>query len=137
MDRWFLDANVLFSAAYRVQQRCNGLNGTAEIARKNSVWTHQQIALVHKQNGTIVVGNRLTLSGVALVSMMKSSNLLLQEMKMQWHRYQWRVPIPPEMFTSTMSRPATTGFLRWRPRRLPITSSRGAVEPWKSRGGKT
>jgi hypothetical protein len=31
--------------------------------------------LVHKQNGTIVAGDRLTLSGVALVSMMKSSNL--------------------------------------------------------------
>jgi hypothetical protein len=41
-----------------VQQRCNGLNGKAEIARKNPVWAHEQIALVHKQNGTIVVGDR-------------------------------------------------------------------------------
>jgi hypothetical protein len=59
-----------------MQQRCNGvLNGKAESARKNPVWAREQIALVHKQNGTIVVGYRLILSGVALVSMMKSSNL--------------------------------------------------------------
>jgi hypothetical protein len=58
-----------------VQQRCNGvLNGKAESARKNSVWAREQIALVHNQDGTIVAGG-LTLSGVALVSMMKSSNL--------------------------------------------------------------
>jgi uncharacterized protein (DUF736 family) len=42
---------------------------------KNSVWAREQIALVHKQNRTIVAGDRRTLSGVALVSMMKSSNL--------------------------------------------------------------
>lgn len=59
-----------------MQQQCNGvLNGKAESARKNSVWAREQIALVHKQDGTIVAGDRLTLSGVALVSMMKSSNL--------------------------------------------------------------
>jgi hypothetical protein len=41
-----------------VQQRCNGvLNGKAESARKNPVWAREQIALVHKQNGTIVVGD--------------------------------------------------------------------------------
>jgi hypothetical protein len=59
-----------------VQQRCNGvLNGKAESARKNSIWAREQIPLVHKQDGTIVARDRLTLSGVALVSMMKSSTL--------------------------------------------------------------
>ena len=80
-----------------MQQRCKGvLNGKAESARKNSVWAREQIALVHKQDGTIVAGDRLTLSGVALVSMMKSSNLR------NYYKYA-RVPASPRF--STLERP--------------------------------
>jgi len=60
-----------------------------------------------------------------------------EEMKMQWHRYQSRVAIQGETFTSMTFRPAITEFLRWRSRPL-----RHYIEPWscgaqKSRDGKT
>jgi hypothetical protein len=56
-----------------MQQRCNRvLNRKAESAMNHPVSARDEIALVHKKSDAIVAQEWLTLSGVALVSMMNS-----------------------------------------------------------------
>jgi hypothetical protein len=69
-----LSAGELIKAP--VQQRCNGvLDRKAGSAEKNSAWLASRLLWFIRRTEAIVAQDRLILSGMALVSVMKSSDL--------------------------------------------------------------
>jgi hypothetical protein len=68
-----LSAGELIKAP--VQQRCNGVLDKAGSAEKNPAWLATRLLWFIRRTEAIVAEDRLILSGMALVSVMKSSDL--------------------------------------------------------------